>query len=306
MGNQPTLRLLLTSVVLAIAGCGETSKGPIVDDPSTVAPQTVTIYQLAGLLGMHVSESTQTHVKLKNSANTVMLFTFSDGPVYVNAKSVGKIGTIERKDGRIHVSRSLVAQIRPALHKPASGSLVRLGNSSRCIVIDAGHGGKDPGATSVLGTREKHINLAVARKVASLLSERGFRVRMTRSSDRFIELEQRAAIANRLRADLFVSIHSDSFPKSSRRGYTMYVARSASQASFRAAGSIARAMSRTGLGSHGTQTADYKVLIRTRGPAVLVEMGYLTNRREAALLKSPSFQTRLAEAIADGISDYFG
>ena len=65
-------------------------------------------------------------------------------------------------------------------------------------------------------------------------------------------------------------------------------------------------MSRTGLGSHGTQTADYKVLIGTRCPAVLVEMGYLTNRKEAALLRSSSFQTRIAEAIADGISDYFG
>jgi N-acetylmuramoyl-L-alanine amidase len=65
-------------------------------------------------------------------------------------------------------------------------------------------------------------------------------------------------------------------------------------------------MSRTGLGSHGTQTADYKVLVGTRGPAVLVEIGYLTNRSEAALLKSTSFQTRIAEAIADGISDHFG
>ncbi|MHC4165731.1 MAG: N-acetylmuramoyl-L-alanine amidase family protein [Planctomycetota bacterium] len=306
MGSKPTLRMLLTSVVLSIAGCGQPSQGPIVEDASTLTPQTVTIYELAGLLGLRVSQSTPTHVKLKNSANTVMLFTVSEGRVYVNAKPVGTIGTVEKTDGRIRVSRSLVSQIRPALQKPASGPLVRVNGSSRCIVIDAGHGGKDPGATSILGGYEKSINLKVARKVASLLSERGFKVRMTRSSDRFIELEDRAAIANRLRADLFVSIHSDSFPKSSRRGYTMYVARSASRHSFRAASAIARSMSRTGLGSHGTQTADYKVLIGTRGPAVLVEMGYLTNRREAALLRSPSFQTRLAEAIADGISDYFG
>jgi N-acetylmuramoyl-L-alanine amidase len=83
------------------------------------------------------------------------------------------------------------------------------------------------------------------------------------------------------------------------------VARSASRSSFRAAGAIARSMSQTGLGSHGTQTADYKVLVGTRGPAVLVEMGYLTNRREAAMLKDPYFQNRLAQAIANGILDYF-
>ena len=306
MGNQPTLRLLLTSVVLAIAGCGQPSKRPIVHDAADLTPQMVTIHQLAGLLGLRVSESTQTHVKLKNSANTVLLFTVGDGKVYVNTKPVGTVGTIDKTAGQVLVSRSLVDQIRPALQKPAAGALRRIDTSSRCIVIDAGHGGKDPGATSVLGTREKDINLAVASKVASLLAERGFRVRMTRSGDDFVELEDRADLANRLRADLFVSIHSDSFPSSSRRGYTMYVARSASQSSHQAAGAIARSMSQTGLGSHGTQTADYKVLVGTRGPAVLVEMGYLTNRREAALLRDPAFQDRIAEAIADGISDHFG
>jgi N-acetylmuramoyl-L-alanine amidase len=64
-------------------------------------------------------------------------------------------------------------------------------------------------------------------------------------------------------------------------------------------------MSSTGLNSFGVQTANYTVLTDTRGPAVLVEMGYLSNRSEAALLRSSSFQDRLAEAIADGISDYF-
>jgi len=117
---------------------------------------------------------------------------------------------------------------------------------------------------------------------------------MTRTSDYFVGLEDRAAIANNLRADLFVSIHSDSFPKSTRRGFTVYIARSASSSSRRAASAIVRSMSGTG-----------HVLTGTRGPAVLVEMGYLSNRREAALLRSSSFQNRLAEAVANGISDYF-
>jgi N-acetylmuramoyl-L-alanine amidase len=64
-------------------------------------------------------------------------------------------------------------------------------------------------------------------------------------------------------------------------------------------------MSGTGLNSFGVQTANYHVLTDTRGPAVLVEMGYLSNRREAALLRSSSFQDRLAQAIANGIIDYF-
>ncbi|MEA3224653.1 MAG: N-acetylmuramoyl-L-alanine amidase, partial [Planctomycetota bacterium] len=244
--------------------------------------------------------------KLKNSANTVMIFTLGGGKVYVNAKPVGTVGTIDRTGGQVRVSKSLIAKIRPAMQHPAAGAEPSLRRVSGCVVIDAGHGGKDPGATSVLGGYEKTINLTVASKVARILSQRGLKVRMTRSSDRFIELEERAGVANRLRADLFVSIHADSFPKSSRRGYTIYVARSASRSSFRAASTIGRSMSRTGLDTHGTQTANYKVLVGTRGPAILVEMGYLTNRREAALLKDPYFQNRLAQAIADGISDYFG
>jgi N-acetylmuramoyl-L-alanine amidase len=128
---------------------------------------------------------------------------------------------------------------------------------------------------------------------------------MTRTDDYYPELEERAAMANRLNADLFVSIHADSFPKSSRRGYTVYIAKAASSSSRRAARAIVRSMSGTGLNSFGVQTANYTVLTATRGPAVLVEMGYLSNRREAALLRSGSFQNRLAKAIAGGICDYF-
>jgi len=287
------------------ASCGQPADGPVIDGQSAPGSQMVTVHELGRLLGLRVSETTSTHVILKDSANTVLIFTIGGARVYVNAKPVAQTGKVDRSGGQIRVSRSLISKIRPAMQHPAGGPEPALRRLSGCVVIDAGHGGKDPGAKSVLGFYEKNINIAVASKVARLLSEKGLKVRMTRSGDSFIELTERAAIANRLRADLFVSIHSDSFPKSSRRGYTMYVARSASRSSFRAAGAIGRSMSQTGLASHGTQTAGYKVLVGTRGPAVLVEMGYLTNRREAAMLKDPYFQNRLAQAIANGILDYF-
>jgi N-acetylmuramoyl-L-alanine amidase len=175
-----------------------------------------------------------------------------------------------------------------------------------CVVIDAGHGGDDPGATSCTGYYEKTVNLSVARKVASLLRQKGLRVVMTRDGDEFIELEERAAIANRNNAQLFVSIHSNSTERSSARGFTIYEARSASRSSRQAAEAIARAMAKTGLDNTGVREADYKVLIYTEGPAVLVELGYLSNYQEAALLKDSSFQDRLAEAIAKGISDFLG
>jgi len=260
---------------------------------------------------MSVAETKPTHVTLRNSANTVTIFTVGGGSVYVNGKEVAKVGEIEMVGGEMRLSRSLVLAIRPAMRTapPAAPQAPRAqrrsGRLSGCVVIDPGHGGKDPGATSVLGYYEKGINLAVARQVADLLADTGLRVEMTRTGDSYPELDQRAALANRLGADLFVSIHADSFPKASRHGYTIYVARSASWSSRKAAASIADSMASTGMNSFGVQTAGYHVLTETRGPAVLVEMGYLSNRQEAAMLRSSSFQSRIAKAIADGIIDYF-
>jgi len=312
MSNRIKLFVLLASAVVAVVGCQPTAKGPIIKDTVPVGKQTISINELATTLGLHISESNHTHVVLKNSSNTVMIFTLNGGKLYVNTKPIGEVGPIETKAGQIYVSRSLISRIRSAMRAyaaplptPAPSRRPRTRRLSGTVVIDPGHGGKDPGARSILGFYEKGINLSVALDVARLLEQKGLRVKMTRTDDYFVELEDRAAMANNLNADLFVSIHSDSFPKSSRCGYTIYVAKAASSYSRQAARAIARSMSGTDLNSFGVQTANYHVLTGTCGPAVLVEMGYLTNRREAALLRSSSFQDRIAEAIADGICDYF-
>ena len=301
--------LLLALAAALVGSCHQPSQGPVIDDQSTPETGTISISELSRLLRLRISESKPTHVKLKNSANTVMIFTVSGGKVYVNSRPITSVGTVEIIGGLTYVSRSLVSKIRSAMRAYTPPPTPAPSPSSRrlsgTVVIDAGHGGKDPGARSILGFYEKNINLSVARKVVWILEQRGLRVKMTRTDDYFVELEDRAAIANNLRADLFVSLHSDSFPKNSRRGYTIYIAKGASSSSRRAANAIARSMSGTGLNSFGVQTANYHVLTATRGPAVLVEMGYLSNRREAALLRSSSFQNRLAQAIANGISDYF-
>jgi len=295
--------VLFVPVILAISGCSGPSTGSgggLVSDQGTVS-----IQELAGLLGLRVSETTSTHVTLRNSGNTVMLFTYTGGKVYVNAKAIGKISTLARTGGQTLVPRVLVGQIRSAMQTSVQPS-GPAGPVSGCVVIDAGHGGKDPGATSCLGFYEKSVNLNVARKVASLLKQSGVRVVMTRNSDSFIELEDRAAIGNRCSANLFVSIHADSCASSSTQGFTLYVARSASWSSRRAASAISKSMAGTGLKSRGIQRADFRVLVRTRGPAVLVELGYLSNSSEARLLRDGAFQSRLARALANGIRDFLG
>ena len=293
-------------VGLGVAGCQQ----PQVTTPGEgllITPEkTISVYQLAGQLDLSITDITDTHVTLKNSTNTVLIFTYSGGQVYVNTRAIGETGRVDKVGGSVYVLESLAARIRAAM-----GGAVRPtprteypAKLTGCVVIDAGHGGHDPGAISCTGYYEKTITISVAGKVASLLRQRGVKVVMTRDSDYFVELEERAAIANRNNAKLFVSIHSDSMENNSKRGFTIYVSRSGSWSSRQAAGAIAREMVKTGLDNQGIRQADYKVLIYTEGPAVLVELGYLSNYQEAGLLRDSTFQNRLAEAIAEGISNF--
>jgi len=288
-----------------MVGCQPTAD-PVISSPTT-DKQTVSTSELARLLDLRVDETTPTHIILRRSGNTVMIFKHKGGSVFINAKEVGKVSYVSQ-GGEAYVTSSLVSQIRSFMRIPepipTPGPSPDYSNVSGCVVIDAGHGGKDPGATSALGYYEKTINLAVARRVANILRQRGIRVEMTRTGDYYIELEDRAAIANQLGADLFVSIHADSFPKSSRRGFTIYIANGASQASQKAANALENAMAGTGMNDLGIRNANYHVLVNTSGPAVLVEMGHISNRSDAALLRGSSFQYRMAQAIAEGIINY--
>ncbi|MCK4276779.1 MAG: N-acetylmuramoyl-L-alanine amidase, partial [Phycisphaerae bacterium] len=147
--------------------------------------------------------------------------------------------------------------------------------------------------------------LSVARKAAQMLREKGVAVMLTRSDDTFIALNERAAIANRAGATLFVSIHADSAPDASVHGFSAYVARSPSQQSVTAARAILRRLGgTTGAVDRGLKMADYRVLVRTTCPSVLVELGYLSNGFEAVKLADAGYQARLADAIAQGVSDF--
>lgn len=293
-------------VALGVVGCQEPQRGT---PGVTVREQTTTVEELAARLGLRIAERDETFVVLKNTANTVILFTHTDGRLFVNGKVVGSVGTVERADDTVYVSKALADEIRPHLRMPGVPEPVappprpRPGPQPRAlVVIDAGHGGHDPGAIGPGGVREKDINLHVAARAAILLEQSGVGVVMTRWQDQFIELEERAALANRRNADLFVSIHADSAPNHSAQGFTVYVATAASADSYKAARAISQAMTGAGSDSRGVREADYRVLVQTSCPAVLVELGYLSNAQDAARLRDPYFQNRLAQAIADGIA----
>lgn len=171
------------------------------------------------------------------------------------------------------------------------------------VVVDAGHGGTDPGTQGLSNVPEKSITLAISKELAGELERRGARVSMTRTRDVFIELDRRAATAEKTGTDLLVSVHADSHANRSIAGATVYVARGAGAQSKRVAAAVERALRAAGIATRGVRSADFRVLAGHRRPAILVECGYLTNPVDAKNLGSSVFRETIATAIANGIAD---
>ena len=211
------------------------------------------------------------------------------------------------------------------------------------IVLDAGHGGRDPGATSVSGeVREKELTLAFARELRDQLVQRGrVRVALTRDDDRYLTLDQRAELARRLSASLFVSLHTDSAANPLARGASVYslsdVASDAEAARFAASQNLGASTEKAGSSPVASILADltarsemnasadfaarlvgksagrfelrpdphkfaaFHVLRRADTPAVLFEAGYVSNVDDEALLRSPEHRSKIVLALAQAI-----
>ncbi|NLY66408.1 MAG: AMIN domain-containing protein [Tissierellia bacterium] len=183
--------------------------------------------------------------------------------------------------------------------------------SDRIIVIDPGHGGQDPGAVQN-GVREKDINLAVSLKLDEALRSKGYNTVLTRDSDTSVGLYDRPEIANSLQADLFISIHSNSNPNSSVQGIqVMYYSQDKARVPKEQTEDLAKIMmdeitKGTGAPNRGLLPRTNYVVVRdTEMPAVLIEIGFLTNKEEVAKLQDEAYQYLLVESIINGIERYF-
>jgi N-acetylmuramoyl-L-alanine amidase len=235
---------------------------------------------------------------------------------------------------------SLTLDLPPAVNDPVYGAPSARGRP--IVVIDAGHGGRDPGARSVSGDlAEKDLTLALARDLRDKLAERGrVRVALTRNDDRYLTLDERAAVARRLDAVMFVSLHMDSAPNPLARGASVYslsdVASDAEAAHLAAAqnqgagvsqgnGSVGSMLSELAMRSQMSASADlatrlvkksagrfelrpephrfaaFHVLRRAGAPAVLFEAGYLSNVDDEELLRDPQHRSDVALALAQAI-----
>lgn len=183
-------------------------------------------------------------------------------------------------------------------------------NMATKIFVDAGHGGSDPGAlgNSVV---EQAVNLNVANKLAALLRAGGYEVmtyRTTRDENvlpgKSADLSNRARMANQWGADYFISIHTNSSTNPSANGFEAYIYRLGNRAQPLAESIINAFVKRLGSKDNGVRAANFAVLRQTSMPAVLLELGYLSNPTEALNLNSPAWQTAAAEAIYTGIYNY--
>jgi N-acetylmuramoyl-L-alanine amidase len=181
------------------------------------------------------------------------------------------------------------------------GVLVTLGTqayAATTVVIDAGHGGKDPGANWD-GVKEKTLCLDTAKRLELVLKKAGLRVIMTRRTDIFLELSSRAYIANRYRGALFVSIHYDATRNRQASGFTThYMSKAGRSLALKIQAALDKRI--PGL-NRGVQSQNLKVLRETQGTAVLVECGFISNRRESQQCANPNHRQAIAEGIARGI-----
>lgn len=242
--------------------------------------------------------------------------------------STNKMKNASMKYGATSVRRPAVKPSRgpsaPA-YKPYQGSSTPVGNrinfstsgglQGKRITIDPGHGGSDPGAIGPKGNKEKTSTLLISNYLKQYLTAAGATVSLTRTSDtdvygRFAsaknELQARVNVSTRNRADVFISIHHNA---NNNRGIggiaTYYYPKSGYD--YKLGSSIQKKLAAASkLRNMGTQQANFYVIKRSYMPAVLLEVGFLSNYREEQLISSAWFQKTIAKAIVDGLRAYFG
>lgn len=262
------------------------------------------------------------------------------------------------RDGALQVTSRTAAGTAGAPSAPADPAVAeraaahRAAARERVVVIDPGHGGRDPGSVGANGLREKDVTLLISQRLAAVLRDRGYEVHLTRTTDTLIALGDRPKLANRWRGDrpvaVFLSIHTNAARSSSARGFETFFLSEAqtederrvaemeneavrfedtpsspagngldqilsnlrSDFLMRASHDLAAAMQEKMAAVHpgpnrGVKRGGLIVLIGSIMPAVLIETGFISNRDEAAMLGTQSFQQKMAWGIADAVDEFF-
>ncbi|MGD9567327.1 MAG: N-acetylmuramoyl-L-alanine amidase [Sedimentibacter sp.] len=181
--------------------------------------------------------------------------------------------------------------------------------TGKTILLDPGHGGKDPGSISYSGKFEKYVNLEVAFKLKDILESMGASVYLTRTSDIYITNKERGRMADKLNTDILLSIHHNSLNNSDYFGLSTYYNtikyKEPTQGYNLAEAIYLNAITISGVYRDGILDRNYEVLRETNTPAALIEIGFMSNPQEEMNIHNGSFQDIMTEKIAEGIVDYF-
>jgi N-acetylmuramoyl-L-alanine amidase len=184
----------------------------------------------------------------------------------------------------------------------------RVSNSRPLVVIDPGHGGKDPGAIGLGNLREVDVILPISLRVAAILNKNGVNAKLTRNSDYFVGLDERVGMSRKAGATIFVSIHANSIDgRPDVHGLETYHYHKGEELANIVHNKILDMLGQDSvqpLVDRGVRSARFLVLRKSEIPAILVETGYLTSPSESLLLANPSYREKMAQAIAAGILEY--
>ncbi|WHZ56657.1 SH3 domain-containing protein [Metabacillus hrfriensis] len=175
---------------------------------------------------------------------------------------------------------------------------------NKTVVLDPGHGGRDGGAIGTRGTLEKNLTMSTAKLVFDKLKASGADVHLTRSSDSYISLSSRVSTSHYRNADAFISFHFDSIDNRSVNGMTTYYY-SGSKDKPLASPVHSELMRQTKLKDRGTKFGDYHVIRENNQPAILLELGYVSNSTEEMTVRSSTYQERVAQGVYYGLAQYF-
>ena len=364
---------ILTCIVLLPAGSQVAAQAPILRIGGTASAtiQGATLDGAAAFparaletLGFRVADAT---AGLMAILGRDTLRFWDTSPFFRSGGRVHQLAFAAREHaGAMHLPEQFFIQWLPATYpdhfRYSGGSLNRQSDAgrsvaarppaTRVVVIDPGHGGRDPGRIGPGGIREKDVTLSISKRLATLLTERGYEVHLTRTTDAYVSLSDRPRLANDWKGErpvaVFLSIHANAARAASAHGFETFFLSDARTADERRVAEMENesirfddhgpALEEQGLNqilgtlrndflmraSHdlaaivqtniaafhpgpnrGVKRAGFHVLIGTIMPAVLIETAFISNRDEARLLGSASFQQKVARGIADGVDEFF-
>jgi N-acetylmuramoyl-L-alanine amidase len=225
----------------------------------------------------------------------------------IQTERFGKVNIYAPRDSDSSITSSPIFGVTGGNTAPGGGNVGGIALPSNPngvkVFLDAGHGGYDSGASGN-GLLEKNVNLTIVKELGKILSAAGANVEFRRSYDTYNELNEIVNMANNSGADLFVSVHCNANPNPAASGTESYTY-NASQSEFALSAAIAKSISsKLGIQNRGAREDNFRVITYTNMPAILVETGFISNSRDASLLRSQP--ERFAQAIAEPIISSMG